>query len=136
MILIGWSIGLYMKDFISEIDHWIAFILLCFIGFKMIYESLKIESLEKTTNTLNIYVLLIISIATSIDALVIGISFAFLKISIILPIVIIGIVTFIFSILGINIGSKLGHFFEKKIEIIGGLILISIGIKILFEHIF
>lgn len=80
------------------------------------------------------HVLLILSVATSIDALVIGVSFSFLKISIIIPIIIIGAVTFILSFLGVFVGDKRGHFFEKKIEIIGGIILIVIGIQILFEH--
>jgi putative Mn2+ efflux pump MntP len=76
----------------------------------------------------------LLSIATSIDALAVGLSFAFLKISIATPIIVIGIVTFILSFLGVLVGNRLGHFFEKKMEIVGGLILIGIGIKILIEH--
>ncbi len=134
MPLVGWLAGLSLREIISGIDHWIAFALLILIGLKMIYESLKIESASKGLDPLNIYILLMLSIATSIDALAVGLSFAFLKIYIVTPVIIIGIVTFLLSLLGIVIGNKLGHFFEKKIEIAGGLILIGIGIKILIEH--
>ncbi len=134
MPLVGWLAGLSLKDFISGIDHWIAFGLLCLIGCKMIYESIKIESSEREINPLNVYVLLVLSVATSIDALVVGVSFAFLMISIATPIIVIGIVTFLLSFVGVFVGNRSGHFFEGKIEIIGGLILISIGIKILIEH--
>lgn len=134
MPIIGWLAGLSLKYFISGIDHWIAFGLLSFIGCKMIYESIKIESFEKKDNPLNIYVLLILPVATSIDALVVGMSFSFLKISIITPIIIIGAITFLLSFFGVFIGKKLDHFFEKKIKIVGGLILIVIGIKILVGH--
>lgn len=134
MPLVGWLAGLSLREISSGIDHWIAFALLILIGLKMIYESLKIESASKGLDSLNIYILLMLSIATSIDALAVGLSFAFLKIYIVTPVIIIGIVTFLLSLLGIVIGNKLGHFFEKKIEIAGGLILIGIGIKILIEH--
>lgn len=134
MPLIGWLAGLSLKDFISGFDHWIAFGLLCFIGCRMIYESIKIESSEREINQLNVYFLLVLSVATSIDALAVGISFAFLMISIVTPIIVIGIVTFLLSFIGVFIGNRVGHFFEGKFEIIGGLILIGIGIKILIEH--
>ena len=134
MPLIGWLAGLGLKDFISGIDHWIAFGILSFIGCKMIYESIRIKSYEKEINPLNVYVLLMLSIATSIDALAIGVSFAFIKIFIVTPAIIIGIVTFLLSFLGIFIGNRFGHFFENKIEIAGGIILIVIGTKILLEH--
>jgi putative Mn2+ efflux pump MntP len=134
MPVIGWLAGLSLRDFISNIDHWIAFGLLSLIGGKMIYESLQMESREKKSNPLNIYLLLILSIATSIDALAVGISFSFLDLSIALPVMVIGTITFGLSFLGVFIGNKSGHFFEGKIEIIGGVILIGIGIKILLEH--
>lgn len=134
MPIIGWLAGLSIREFISGIDHWIAFGLLGLIGCKMIYESIKIESREKEINHLNAYVLLILSVATSIDALAVGLSFAFLEMSIATPIIVIGTVTFLLSYLGVFAGNRFGHFFEKKIEIVGGLILIGIGIKILFEH--
>ncbi|MBW2554968.1 MAG: manganese efflux pump [Deltaproteobacteria bacterium] len=133
MPLVGWLAGLSLKDFISEIDHWIAFGLLSFIGCKMIYESITVQSNEKQIDPLNVYVLLMLSVATSIDALAVGVSFAFLKVSIVTPVIIIGTVTFLLSYLGVYIGDRIGHFFENKIEIAGGLLLIGIGLKILIE---
>ena len=134
MPVIGWLAGISLKDLISGVDHWIAFGLLSLIGCKMIYESTKIASNKKEINPLNVYVLLILSVATSIDALAIGVSFAFLKIAIITPVIIIGIVTFLLSFLGVFVGNRFGHLFESKFELAGGLILIGIGIKILVEH--
>jgi putative Mn2+ efflux pump MntP len=135
MPVMGWLAGIALKDFISGVDHWVAFGLLSAIGCKMIYESLKLESNKKECNSLNVSVLLIFSIATSIDALAVGVSFAFLRIAIISPVVAIGVITFLLSFLGVYTGNRLGHFFERKIELIGGLLLIGIGIKILLEHI-
>lgn len=134
MLLMGWLAGSSLKDFIAGSDHWIAFGLLSLVGCKMIYESIKLESSKKETNPLNVYVLLILSVATSIDALVVGVSFAFEKIFIVVSIIVIGTITFLLSFLGIFAGNKFGHLFKNKIEIVGGLILISIGIKILIEH--
>ncbi len=134
MPLIGWLAGLSFRDFISGVDHWIAFGLLSIIGCKMIYESSKMELSNKRINPLNVYVLLMLSFATSIDALAVGLSLSFLNVSIALPAIIIGIVTFLLSIFGVYLGNRFGHYFERKIEIIGGLILIGIGIKILIEH--
>ena len=133
MPIIGWLAGLSLRDYISAVDHWIAFGLLSFIGCKMIYESITVQSSEKEMNPLNVYVLLVLSVATSIDALAVGVSFAFLKVSIVTPVIIIGTVTFFLSYLGVYIGDRIGHFFENKIEIAGGLLLIGIGIKILVE---
>jgi putative Mn2+ efflux pump MntP len=134
MPLIGWLAGLSLRDFIAGVDHWVAFGLLGLIGGKMIYGATKIGTHEKETNPLSLFVLLILSVATSIDALAVGLSFAFLKISIATPIIVIGFVTFLLSFLGVLVGNRLGHFFEKKMEIVGGLVLIGIGIKILIEH--
>lgn len=134
MPVIGWLAGLSLRDFISDIDHWIAFGLLSFIGCKMIYEAFGMETGQREVNPLNIYVLLMLSVATSIDALAVGVSFAFLKISIATPVLVIGIVTFLLSYLGVFVGNRLGHFFEKQIEVLGGLVLIGIGIKILIGH--
>ncbi len=133
MPFIGWLAGLSLRGLISGVDHWIAFGLLSLIGGKMIYESTKIGG-DKEIKSLNVFVLLLLSIATSIDALAVGLSFAFLKIAIATPIIIIGVVTFVLSFLGVLLGNRLGHFFESKVEILGGLILIGIGIKILIEH--
>ncbi len=134
MPIIGWLAGLGISDLISEVDHWIVFGLLCAIGIKMIYESFKIEQAEKSFDPLNVYVLFLLSIATSIDALAVGLSFAILNVLIVKPVIIIGIVTFTMSLIGVIIGKRIGHFFERKIEFVGGLILIAIGTKILIEH--
>lgn len=134
MPLIGWLAGLSVRSFISGVDHWIAFGLLSFVGCKMIYESITTKPTAKENNPLNMYVLLVLSVATSIDALAVGLSLSFLNISIATPVVIIGVVTFLLSFLGVFIGDRFGHYFEKKMEIVGGLILIGIGIKILIEH--
>ena len=101
----------------------------------MIYESRKLkDEIERTINPLNIYVLFTLAIATSIDALAVGITFSFLNVSIVEPVIIIGLVTFVFSLAGTYIGEFFGHVFEDKIEFAGGLILIGIGTKILIEH--
>ena len=134
MPFLGWLAGINIIDLISGADHWIAFGLLSFIGCRMIYETIKTESSKKIINPLNVNVLLMLSVATSIDALAVGLSLSFLKISIVTPAVIIGIITFLLSFLGVFVGKRFGHFFENKIEVIGGLILIGIGIKILIEH--
>ncbi len=134
MPVVGWLAGLTLSGFISGVDHWIAFGLLCFIGCKMIYEALRLEPDTRHNNPLNIYTLLLLSVATSIDALAVGLSFAFLRIAIATPIIVIGVVTFSLSFIGASVGNKLGHFFENKIEVAGGLVLIGIGLKILVEH--
>ena len=134
MPIIGFMAGLSIRDYIVHIDHWIAFGLLAFIGSKMIYESLFLDGAEKKMDPNDIQMLLVLSVATSIDALAVGISLSLLKVDIFQPALIIGIVTFILSYLGVLIGKSIGHLFEKKIEVIGGLVLIGIGIRILFEH--
>ena len=134
MPIIGWSAGTKLRHLIEGVDHWVAFGLLSFIGCKMIYEAFKIDAIEKNESEITVGLLLGLSIATSIDALAVGLSFAFLNISIVAPAIIIGVITFFMSYFGVLIGSRFGHIFEKKIEIIGGLILIGIGLKILVEH--
>jgi putative Mn2+ efflux pump MntP len=136
MPLIGCLAGLSVKEYTVGFDHWIAFGLLSAVGAKMIYESFKISSAEQTFDPSNIFVLLVLSVATSIDALVVGITLSFITGSIIVAVIIIGIVTFILSYLGIFIGKKVGHFFENKIEALGGLVLIGLGLKILIQHLF
>lgn len=101
----------------------------------MVYEAVHLEAVEQSASDMNGFTLLGLSIATSIDALAVGISFSFLKLAILLPVLIIGIVTFSMSFLGVLLGNKFGRLFEKKIELLGGVILIGIGIKILLEHI-
>ncbi len=136
MPVIGWAIGLSLQGIISGIDHWIAFGLLAFIGAKMIYEALKNDTEETTKKTLKLHTLLTLAVATSIDALMVGLSFAFLQTSILLPVAVIGIVTFTLSFCGFYFGGYLGKKFGHRIEIIGGLILIAIGLRILLEHLF
>ena len=134
MPIVGFLAGLRLRNALSQWDHWIAFILLAAIGGKMIYESFKLGSDRKQIDPLRLGVLLLLSIATSIDALAVGASFAFLNITIVAPVIIIGLITFATSFIGVFIGDKFGHIFESKIELIGGLILIAIGTKILLEH--
>ncbi len=100
----------------------------------MIYESFKIKSAEKNLDPSNVLVLLVLALATSIDALAIGITLSLIVSSIAIAVIIIGLVTFVLSYLGVCIGKRFGHFFENKIEALGGIILIGLGIKILFEH--
>jgi putative Mn2+ efflux pump MntP len=132
MPLIGWFAGVSIIDFISGFDHWIAFALLFFIGLRMIYESLSRES-KKVVSSSSFKVLLILSVATSIDALAVGLSLSFIEASIITPVAIIGIITFFLSFVGVFIGKKSGNYF-KKIGVLGGVILIVIAIRILIEH--
>jgi manganese efflux pump family protein len=131
---VGWKMGALAGDSFRAFDHWIAFAMLCFIGGKMVYESRTLMQEEVSSDPLNLYVLFTLAIATSIDALAVGVTFSFLDISIVWPVLIIGAVTFIFSFAGTYIGQFFGHLFEDKIELVGGLILIAIGCKILIEH--
>jgi len=135
MPLLGWLAGKRISSYLSNYDHWIAFGLLVVIGLRMIWESQKPEE-NKTFNPLNIWFIIYMSIATSIDALIVGLSFAFLKTNIYVSIIIIGIVTFIAAMLGILFGKKAGVHFGKKMEILGGVILIIIALKILIEHLY
>ncbi|MCT7961546.1 manganese efflux pump MntP family protein [Laspinema sp. D1] len=137
MPLLGWMAGLGIRDAISGVDHWIAFLLLGFIGGKMIHESIyEEEGLEeaKPSNPRNLYILLGLAVATSIDALAVGLSVSLLQTSIVELAVVIGIVTFVLSFAGVYIGNRLGNFCEKQVTILGGVILIGIGVKILMEH--
>jgi len=136
MPVVGWLAGIGLRHFISGIDHWIAFLLLVAIGGKMIYESFHSHDESKKTgaSTLSFAMLFVLAIATSIDALAVGLSLSFLNVSIWLPVIIIGLITFTFSFIGVHIGKKVGHLFGNRVELIGGLILIGIGIRILIEH--
>ncbi len=135
MPVVGWLVGIELKKSIMAIDHWIAFFLLAIIGLKMIYEGLRKRKGNKKIE-MNILTLIGISIATSIDALVVGVSFAFLNLLIVIPILIIGLITFLFSISGLYLGKLYGQRIDKKIEVIGGLILVGLGTKILVEHLY
>jgi len=134
MPIIGWYAGISVRNLIANIDHWIAFGLLSFIGMRMIYEAQTKKSTAKSSNPLNMKVLLLFSIATSIDALAVGFSVALIRISLIHLVIVIGTVTFLLSFFGVFIGNKCSSKFGKKIEILGGIILIGIGIKILTQH--
>lgn len=134
MPTLGWLIGRKIEVYIESFDHWIAFGLLFLIGMKMILESRKANENDRSFNPLNPKVLLLMSLATSIDALVVGISFAFIEYRWFLSGLIIGATTFIISMLGILFGKKMGSRFGNKMEIVGGLILIFIGVRILFQH--
>ena len=134
MPLLGWLAGFRLKDLIVSIDHWIAFALLSFIGGKMIYEASILEKKEAQLATIS--TLFVLAIATSIDAFAVGITFVFLSVNILLPIIIIGIVTFIISYIGVWIGCNVGKNLSGKAEVIGGIILIIIGLKILIEHLY
>ena len=134
MPLIGALAGLSFREYIADYDHWIAFIILAAVGGKMIYESFKITEAEKNFSPTNILVLLVLSVATSIDALAIGITLSLVAASIVTAVTVIGLVTFVLSYLGVMIGKRFGHIFENKIEAFGGIVLIILGVKILFEH--
>ena len=136
MPLIGALAGLSLKSYIQQADHWIAFAILTAVGGKMIYESFKISETEKNFHPSNIFVLLTLSVATSLDALAVGITLSLVALNIITAVIIIGLVTFVLSYLGVYTGKKFGHFFENKIEALGGLILIAIGLKILLQDLF
>ncbi len=134
---IGWLVCRNFEKYITRFDHWIAFVLLAFIGGKMLFDAIKEmknPGEEEAEFKLKVGELFVLAIATSIDALAVGISFAFLSINIWSSITIIGISTFILSFIGVVIGNKFGAKFKTKAEIIGGVILILIGLKILLEH--
>jgi len=128
----GWVVGLRLRDLISSIDHWIAFGLLSMLGLKLILESGRAK--PKVIDPLRIYTLLLLSLSTSIDALVVGVSFSFLDVSIVIPSMIIGGVTLSLSFPGVYLGHRFGLLLGGKAEIAGGLFLIGMGIKILIEH--
>lgn len=137
MPVIGWFIGLKFEKYITSIDHWIAFVLLGFIGINMIKEALSSEDDEvkcSVDGKLVVKELFILAIATSIDALAIGITFAFLKVDIAVSASLISIITFSLSFIGVIIGNKFGTKYKEKAAIAGGGVLILIGFKILLEH--
>jgi len=132
MPAIGYFAGLSFREVIMGIDHWIAFGILAFIGSKMIYDSTRKEN-GKKDETIKLHSVLTLAVATSIDALMVGLSFAFLQTSVIEPILVIGLVTFTLSIVGFFLGCGIGRIFGNKIKIVGGVILIAIGLRILLE---
>ncbi len=136
MPLIGYLLGTNFADYIEAFDHWIAFVLLGFIGGKMAIEAIrdKDDDEEEKTDVLKIGELTVMAIATSIDALAVGITFAFLKVNILLSVLLIGVTTFALSLGGVLIGNKFGAKYKSKAELAGGIILVLIGVKILLEH--
>lgn len=138
MPLIGWLLGSQFQQYITSIDHWIAFILLGFIGGKMMVEAVREWNEEETVEVMDAPIdhknMFVLAVATSIDALAVGITFAFLNTPIIEAITIIGITTMVLSIIGVIVGNFFGSRYKSKAEFICGLILVLLGLKILLEH--
>ena len=134
MPVIGWAAGLSVEKLIETYDHWIAFALLAIIGGKMIYESFHEDEKELSCDPTKGMSLLLLSIATSIDALAVGFSLALLRVSIWFPSCVIGIVTLLITVTGMLLGKRLGALFGRRVSILGGVILLLIGIRILIEH--
>ena len=132
MPALGYFLGAQFQEYIVNIDHWIAFVLLGFIGVNMIREALGDE--EETDGDLGFKAMLMMAVATSIDALAVGITFAFLKVQIFFAVLFIGVITFTISGFGVKIGNIFGLKYKSKAEFVGGAILIAIGVKILLEH--
>ena len=131
MPLAGYYLGSFFAEMITKYDHWIAFVLLLFIGGKMVKESFGDE--ENVDSSMDVKSMFILAVATSIDALAVGVTFAFLKVSIVPAVTFIGAVTFVCSALGVKIGSLFGIRYKSKAELFGGVILVAIGVKILLE---
>jgi putative Mn2+ efflux pump MntP len=134
MPVIGWLAGRSVRDLIAGPDHWVAFGLLAFVGGKMIWEGLHRCEGEKRGDPTRGATLILLSFATSIDALAVGLSLAFISVAILYPAVVIGLVAAALTALGINLGKKIGERFSHGVEVLGGIVLIGIGAKILLEH--
>ncbi|MCF7802190.1 MAG: manganese efflux pump MntP family protein [Candidatus Marinimicrobia bacterium] len=134
MPVIGWYGGTHLQKMLAPLDHWIAFTLLALIGGHMIYQALWDHSDSPGINPFSFKILTGLAIATSIDALVVGVTLALIQTPILLPVISIGVVTFIFSVTGVYLGRQTGRRFGSRFEILGGLILIGLGVKILIEH--
>ena len=132
--VLGWLAGMQLHDYIGAFDHWVAFLLLAFLGFKMMHEGKKGQYNPNTFSSLGVRVVLGLSVATSIDALVVGLSFGVLDMSIVYPVVIIGFITFIVSMFGMFCGKSIPARHSRHSLLLGGLVLIIIGFKILVEH--
>lgn len=133
MPLIGYFLGSFFAEMIEKYDHWVAFVLLAIIGGNMIKESFGKD--EKVDSSMEVKSMLLLAIATSIDALAVGVTFAFLQVQIVPAVSFIGVITFIFSAVGVKIGSLFGTKYKSKAELFGGIVLVLIGIKILLEGI-
>ena len=134
MPLIGWLLGAAFADMIAAVDHWIAFVLLCLIGGNMIREALGHEEEEDCNPSLAPLTMLVLAVATSIDALAVGVTFAFLRVDILPAIALIGVCTFVISAIGVKVGNVFGSRYKSKAELFGGVVLVLIGVKILLEH--
>ncbi len=138
MPLIGWVLGSQFATLIEPVDHWIAFALLAFVGGKMLWDAFHEDDDENAASAdgdhIDFKELLMLAIATSIDALAVGIGFAFLQVDIVPAIALIGVTTFVLSLVGVVIGNRFGARYEKPSTIVGGIVLILIGLKILLEH--
>jgi putative Mn2+ efflux pump MntP len=135
MPLLGWFVGTQFHQFITEVDHWVAFGLLVLIGGKMLWDAIRGGDLDDDDDgRLRVRQLLLLALATSIDALAVGISFAFLDVVIVEAIMVIGVTTLVLTFLGVLVGHRAGLRFRGPAEIVGGVILILIGVKILFDH--
>lgn len=134
MPVIGYFLGIQFEGLISTFDHWIAFTLLFLIGANMIRESFNGKDDDSGSGSLKFKTMLVLAVATSIDALAVGVTFAFLQVEIWLAVAVIGLITFAFSVCGVAIGSFFGARFRKTAGVIGGCILITLGLKILLEH--
>ena len=135
MPVIGWLLGKQFENLIKGVDHWIAFVLLARIGANMIRESLKKDD-EDLNSSFSPKTMLPLAVATSIDALAVGVTFAFLDVQIAPAVSVIGAITFAFSAAGVKIGNVFGAKYKSKAELAGGIVLVCIGIKILIEHLF
>jgi putative Mn2+ efflux pump MntP len=133
MPVAGWLAGNCLRGLLAGVDHWVAFALLTAIGAKMIWESRQVER-EERADPVHTGRLLVLAVGTSIDALIVGVSLSFVQVALLPPVLAIGLVTFALTLAGVYIGDRVGHFFEGKIEILGGLVLIGIGLKILLQH--
>jgi len=136
MTILGWAAGTHLAELIADYDHWVAFLLLAAIGIRMVIGGFTNEEDERPVNVIQVIPLIVLSLATSIDALAVGISFGFLQVNIIVPALIIGTVACVFSFTGVMTGTQLASVLGKKVEVAGGLILILIGLKIVVEHLF
>jgi putative Mn2+ efflux pump MntP len=135
MPLLGWLLGRQFESYITTIDHWLAFGLLALIGGKMIYEALKADDCPVDSGeTINYKRLTLMAIATSIDALAVGITFAFLQVRILPAVLVIGLITLALSFAGVYVGHRFGARLKQKAELLGGIVLVGIGTKILLEH--
>ena len=135
MPLLGWLLGKQFERYITAFDHWIAFVLLAFIGGKMVWEALHEDPEEVCPQPrLDLKELFMLAVATSIDALAVGITFAFLQVNIWGAVSLIAATTFVLSVIGVWVGNRFGSRFQTKAEIAGGVILVLIGLKILQEH--